>query len=237
MIQNILLELKKYNIKNLYKITFGFALIPFALTCLFLFIDKDGLDREGMLFYILRYNVGVWSVLGYPFFVVLITQILIDVEKKSNALLYYKAYKKNWLVFINKKILIAFWFVIILTLMNLLMNTLMLFFADYYINDKNSQEMILDSIKKFSCLPIAMLPILYLHSFLVYSLNSYLSFALALLLIIVGIPLANVADFYYVPYTIGGILLEKEPPYLFLFLWSTFVIIISTLGSNLVLKR
>lgn len=239
LLENSLLELKKYDLKNLYKITFGFAFIPFVLVCFFIFIKSEELINEKItLEYFSRNNLGFWTALLYPFFVILITQILIDVEKKSNSLLYYKAYKTNWFGFINKKIAIAFCLLILLTLLNLITNTIILYLADYYIASKDSEKIILHSVKTFAFLPIVMLPTICLHSFFVYFFgNSYVSFALGLILIIIGIPLVNVLDIYYNPYS-NGIVLMRDLALNSLFIaWGGVVILGSVFCSNLILKK
>ncbi len=239
MKNNILLELKKYDLKSLYKITFGFAFIPFSFTCIFIFTKMERLVIDGItLDYFSQNNTGAWAALLYPFFAIIFIQLLIEVEKKTNSLLYYKAYKKNWISFINKKVAIAFVFLLILTLLNIITNTIILYFADYYIQDKEFEAVLLDAIKTFCLAPLSLIPVLYFHSLLVYFFsNSYISFALGLIFIIVGIPLVNVGDFYYDVYVNGIAISRESSPTFFLVAWGIVVIIVSTLGSNLVLKR
>lgn len=238
MKDSILLELKKYDLKSLYKITFGFAFIPFILVCIFIFIKSEELIYEYVtLEYLSRHNLGFWTALFYPFFVILITQNLIDLEKKSNSLLYYKAFKTNWFGFIIKKIAFSFSFLILLTLINLITNTVILYLANYYIADKDSEKVILDSLKIFAFLPLTMLPTICLHSFFVYFMNSYVSFALGLILIIVGIPMVNVLDIYYNPYSNGIVLLRDFDSYFLFVGWGIFVIVFSIFCSNWILKK
>jgi hypothetical protein len=239
MKESILLELKKYDLKSLYKITFGFAFIPFILTCIFIVLKSEELIYESItLEYFSKNYLGFWMGLFYPFFVILLTQTLIDVEKKSNSLIYYKAYKTNWFAFIIKKIVIAFYFLLVLTFSNLITSTIILHLADYYIADKNSEQIILYSIKIFVFSPLCMLPTTFLHSFFVYFFrSSYVSFALGFILIIVGIPLVNLFDIYYNPYSNGLILMrDLQPNYLFIG-WCIFVIFISVFCSNFILRK
>jgi hypothetical protein len=79
------LEITKYNKKNLVLIVSGFTLLPFVSTVAFIYFKSSEISSIPLSM-IEENSTGAWSSLLYPVFVILVAQLLVGAEKKSNAL-------------------------------------------------------------------------------------------------------------------------------------------------------
>ena len=195
---HLFLEITKYNKKNLVLIVSGFTLLPFVSTVAFIYFKSSEISSIPLSM-IEENSTGAWSSLLYPVFVILVAQLLVGAEKKSNALHYYKAYRSNWFMVIGLKVLIA-----ILALLNTTSSILSILYANQYIQSIDVTNLITATSIKHVWLFLSMLPLVFFHLMLYFSIkNSYLSFALGIILLTIGIPVVNLSTFYFNPYSYG----------------------------------
>ncbi|MEM6632905.1 MAG: hypothetical protein AAF694_24755 [Bacteroidota bacterium] len=196
-------EYKKYNKKQLLSIIFGFCLIPFTLTLLFLWVKREAIN--GIPIDVIFDNIsGAWSALLYSVLTITLIQIVTDVERKPNLLYYFRAYKRSWYNWIGVKVLLILGMLAGVTVLNILLTSLLIGIVSFALEGPVAFVALilgfsLHILKSF----LMCIPIVCFHMLVTLSLkNSTLSTIFGLVILIVGIPIVNLSDFYFIPYNL-----------------------------------
>lgn len=192
-------EIQKHNLKRLGGLVLLYGGIPLLLYVIFIHLRSEDLERIN--WDLLQRNIkGSWAALLYPLFAILLSQYLIDAEKKSKLLSYYRAYRTQWFDYLGGKISLAMSITGILLILNLVAFALLILNASMYLGDPPTGFWATYA-KESLLMYVSLIPLYCFHFFLLHQkINPYIAFAIGIILLIIGIPIVSLSQFHLNPY-------------------------------------
>lgn len=233
----LVVELKKVGIRFLLFLGIGVPFGVFLITSTFILLNTKQLAEQPMDI-VISNNIGAWSALIYPLVLLVLVQNLVDVETKGNILLYSKSYKKNWIDLFLWKVFIAFLIFTSITISNIFFNYGLVKLAGTYMAAGSNQEIIMTFSLSFMKLIPAFIPAIFFHLMLCFIFKkSGVAYLIGMILIIIGIPIANLTNLSVIPYSFGVVVLNPNGQIGFIALIGFSMLLLSPLMTNIVIKR
>lgn len=235
--KHLLLELHKYKVRQHAYIIVAFSAFPIVISILFILLRREQVAQLPLEL-IAQNNTGAWASLLYPLFAILLVQQLLEPEKQANIFTYYRSYIKNWYGIINRKCLLAFLYLGLLTLLNCIGHTILLTVASTVVAADTYALLVVDNALLFLKMWIALVPLLYVQLLInIVTKSAFVALAFGLLLLVVGIPLINLAQVFANPYTFSIAVTMPSVDYAVLFCSAVLAIAGSLFVSNWWLQR
>ena len=210
LIFRLAIELKKVGGRFFIFLGIGIPFVVFLITCAFLLLNTDQLAKQPMDI-VIGNNIGAWSALTYPLVLLVLVQNLVDVETKGNILLYSKSYKKNWIDLFLWKVFVALLILILTTLSNIIFNYGLVKLTETFMISGDNQESTLSFSLSFLKLIPALSPAIFFHLMLCFIFRrAGVAYLIGMILIIIGIPIANLTNFSVIPYSFGVVVLNPN---------------------------
>jgi hypothetical protein len=237
VIFRLAIEFKKVGFRFYLFLIIGIPLCIFLITSAFILLNAQQLAEQPTDI-VVSNNLGAWSALLYPLVLLVLVQNLVDVETKGNILSYSKSYKKNWIDLFLLKAFVAILVLTLITFFNVIFNYGLVKLAAAYMKTENNQASVMTYSLRFLKLIPALTPAIFFHLMLCFTVKkSGVAYLVGMLLIIIGIPIANISNYSIVPYSFGVVVLNPKG-YIGLITFIGFlVILITPLMTNLVIKK
>ena len=187
-------------------VTLGlFTAVPFLATLATVVTKRELIATEVLTLDMITRNVyGAWSSLLYPLLCMVLVQSVTATEHETNSLRYHKSTAIRWGRFFIAKCGFVFTRLALASLLNIVTTTVLFaYIAGLQGLQYSVPELLIEAGATFLGLTAYCLPLLAFQ--LVVSLlidKSYLSFAVGLVLLVIGIPIVNLTDFIYNPYAL-----------------------------------
>ncbi|MGB3801668.1 MAG: hypothetical protein WA952_17760 [Lewinella sp.] len=234
---NLGLEFKKLRITYLMLICLGFSAVPFLITQGFLYFHREELTGQPLAI-ITANNLGSWSALLYPLFIIVLTQSLVDVERKGNLLLYGRSYRCRWLGFIIGKVMVVLTALVVVTLLNTVFHVALIYSLADRMMASDVPGMLRADMLDFIRIALAIIPLVFFHLVIALLIErSGIAYLVGILLLVTGIPIINLTDLVGNPYAFGIASLKPSLGLEALLFPGTIIILLSLLISNWTLRR
>lgn len=196
-------EYYKLHLRGLLLVVLIFSILPFAITQLFILYKSEALISARISADLIRENaLGAWTTFLFPLLCMLITQAIAGYEHETNSLNYYKSSAINWALFFTAKVIVAYAFVFLaggLTIVFELLNNAT--FRLIIGGPADFLSLTIRLLQIYGSATLYCLPLIAFHLFLsLTTTKAYISFAIGLVILIVGIPIVNLTNFTYNPY-------------------------------------
>lgn len=220
-------ELHKVNSRTVLLAAGLFMAAPFLGT-LSMVIAKREMLAAGILPYesIAQNIYGAWSALLYPLLCLILVQSVTLPEQETNSLRYLRSTAIRWRRFFVAKCIYVYAGIVVVSLVNTVLTSATLsYVASLQGLDYSGGHIFRQAATAFAgmagyCLPLVACQMVVC----LLSSKAYLSFTLGLVLLVVGIPIVNLTDFVYNPYTL--LIAAEKHGYLYpqLFLYATVLV-------------
>ncbi|MEM6768739.1 MAG: hypothetical protein AAF655_27620 [Bacteroidota bacterium] len=230
-------ELKKIGYRFYVFLLLGVPVGIFLITSAFILFKSEAL-AEQPLSLLISNNLGFWYALLYPFLLLVITQNLVEVESSNNLLSYGKAYKTHWIDTFLFKVAVALLMLILITLVNIGLNLALFKLAGLYMEASDNNEVLTDSTFSFLKLIPAFIPAIFFHLMVCFALQKAgLAYLVGIMLIVIGIPIANLTDYALIPYSFGIVAVKPNAVITWSFLMGLSVVVGSPIVTNAILRK
>ncbi|MGD1845256.1 MAG: hypothetical protein ACFB10_07675 [Salibacteraceae bacterium] len=232
------LEIKKLSWGLYLLVAIGIPFGVFLVTTAFLLLNAErmaSLPLEVMI----SNNLGAWSSLLYPLVLIVLIQNLVEVETKSNLLVFSKSYQKGWFKLFLWKAMVVTLTLILITGFNLLFHVGLAEMGKNYM-DSNSDpsEVIAQGSMVFLKLIPTLIPTIFFHLMVCFTIQKNgFAYLIGIMLTIIGIPLANLTHLAVIPYSFGIVLRDPNGKVEPLVLVSLLLLLLSPFVTNWALKR
>lgn len=204
---------------------------------LFLVVDKASFT-DLPLSLIASNNVGTWSALLYPLLVLVMVQALVEAERKAKLFTYGRSYRRAWFDLLWRKAAVVFGLLLLVTALNLIYNFLLLQTASEFMEAANLGELQRESSLNFIALLFSFIPLIFFQLMLsILVKKTGISYLLSILLLILGIPIANLTNIMVNPFSFGIAVMKPGVGLFSLVPIGTLVILISIFVANYTLKK
>lgn len=230
-------ELRKVGYRFYLFLLLGVPVGIFLITCAFTLFKSEALADQPISLLISN-NLGFWYALLYPLLILVITQNLVEVETSNNLLSYGKSYKTHWIDTFLLKVAVALLMLILMTLMNLGLNLALFKLAGLYMDANDSHEVLTESTLSFLKLIPAFVPAIFFHLMVCFILQKVgLAYLVGIMLIVIGIPIANLTDYSLIPYSFGIVALKPDAVITWSLLIGLGIVLGSPLLTNAILRK
>ena len=229
------LEFKKLSPRLLWWLGVGFPVVPALTTALAISMLANGASG---CFGVRSQAVGLWAVFLYPLLCIILTQSLVNVERKHNLINYARSFRRDWYGWLFRKVIVVSTVVLGATALNILFDSL-LFWYEYPILSPGE---VLDFsgylVEAYGSVALACLPLICFHLLISILLPSAgLSYTVGLLGLIGGLLLLSVTQLPINPYTMPVISIQTGGLPLSLVIPILLMVGLSMLAANTVLRR
>ncbi|WP_116105105.1 hypothetical protein [Lewinella sp. IMCC34191] len=236
-LSKLYLEFRKLKISLLVFICIGFSAVPFLITEVFLYFYRDELMGQPLAV-ITGNNVGSWSALLYPLFIIVLAQSIVEVERKGNLLHYARSYRRHWMGLITRKALVIFSLLLTVTFLNIAFHALLIYSLKERMVAGDVSELMRADSQDFIRITVALIPLVFFHLMLALLIQkSGIGYLVGMLLLVTGIPIINLTDLPINPYSFGIASLKPGLGLHSIVLPGAVVILLSLVVADWGLKR
>ena len=178
---------------------------PFLATLFTVLTKRELIATEVLSLDMISRNVyGAWSSLLYPLLCIILVQSVTATEHETNNLRYHKSTAVRWGRFFIAKCAFVLTWLTVASLLNIVTTTVLFaYIARLQATQSNVAEILNGAGTTFLGMTAYCLPLLAFQLLLSLLIDkSYLSFAIGLVLLVIGIPIVNLTDFIYNPYAL-----------------------------------
>ncbi|MEN0006326.1 MAG: ABC transporter permease [Bacteroidota bacterium] len=237
-LSRIRLELKKVSFEKIAIIIAISCITPFLFTLFVLYTQSNGISTLAGAF-LVGNLVGPWSSLLLGMLVIVLCYVVTEEEQRKNILKLYRPYKRYWYAWIGGKALVIMGILLGVFITNTILSAIALKIISTMISSGETfYDLFLLYLYKFSKAYVFALPCVFFQLLLaVWIKKPVLPVVLGLLLLILGIPVANLSNTYFIPYSYP-ILSQKPSISMPSLIFATLLIIVfSSLLINSVLSN
>lgn len=234
----MLQEFKKYNLNSFILIFAAASIIPFVVSGFVVLTQKRAIQSLSMSL-ISENFIGPWTSLLFGLLTILLVQMVMEVEKNSNLLSLYKVYKNTWYLWILRKAGLVLLLLLTILVLNAGMTGILF---SYILSVKEEAKLFSETIISYNRSMLKgllfMLPTILLQILLtLMSRKVSMASLLGIILLIVGIPIANLSELFLIPYNYSIFSQKPSTDLHLLFLVSLLVSLACLLLSNFILKK
>jgi len=210
-----MIERLKYNNGNLIVIILCACLIPFIVSEFVLFTQVNSIKLIPNDIIINNF-VGPWSSILTGVLTILMVHIVIEVERESSLLDLYRAYKRHWIKWVITKTMFVMTILSFIFILNSILTSLVLYQVLVIQGEQDEISAILMkyNLSMLYCLIFTIPSIVFQIYLSVRTSKVIIASVIGIILMIVGIPIANLTNLYIIPYNFP-IFTSKESVRLF----------------------
>ncbi len=220
-------EFHKVNSRSVLLTAGLFTAVPFLGTLSMVITKREILAAGALTYEPIAQNIyGAWSALLYPLLCLILVQSVTLPEQETNSLRYLRSTAIRWRRFFVAKCMYVYAGIVMVSLVNAVLTSATLsYVASLQGLGYSGGHIFRQAATAFAGMTGYCLPLVAFQMVACLLIpKAYLSFSLGLVLLVVGIPIVNLTEFVYNPYTL--LIAAEKHGYLYpqLFLYASVLV-------------